>query len=276
MLTFVALGDSTTAGVGDPMPDGTWRGWAALLAEGLGAPGDVAFHNLARSGALTGDVATEQLPAALARRPQVAALVVGVNDTLRGAFDGADVGRLLDRTVGALTGGGAVVLTACLPDPGRMFRLPGVLARPLGRRIAAVNAAVHRAALRHGALHLHIPELPGAYDAPMWSVDRLHPGERGHRLLAGAAYDTLVAAGMPGRRRPDADPGNPPPGRRARLRWLATRGTRWALARSTDLLPDLARLAVAEWRGAGTRGVRPEAYAEAGPRQPARGRPGVR
>ena len=38
MVTFVALGDSATAGFGDPMPEGGWRGWAALLAEGLAPP----------------------------------------------------------------------------------------------------------------------------------------------------------------------------------------------------------------------------------------------
>ena len=37
MTTFVALGDSFTLGIGDPVcrPGGwDWRGWAALLAEG--------------------------------------------------------------------------------------------------------------------------------------------------------------------------------------------------------------------------------------------------
>ena len=35
MTTFAALGDSITLGIGDPAPGRTWRGWAALLAEGL-------------------------------------------------------------------------------------------------------------------------------------------------------------------------------------------------------------------------------------------------
>lgn len=40
-LRFVALGDSLTEGVGDPVGE-AWRGWAALLAGGLagGAPGE--------------------------------------------------------------------------------------------------------------------------------------------------------------------------------------------------------------------------------------------
>ena len=37
MTTFAALGDSITLGVGDPAPDGGWRGWAAFLAQSLPA-----------------------------------------------------------------------------------------------------------------------------------------------------------------------------------------------------------------------------------------------
>jgi lysophospholipase L1-like esterase len=247
VVSFVALGDSTTAGYGDPMPDGRWRGWAALLAEGLAPPGQVAFRNLACSGALATDVAAAQLPAALEHKPDVAALLVGVNDTLRRAFDIAAVGSALHHTASTLHRAGCVVLTACLPDPGLMFRLPLVLSRPLGRRIGAINAVVHAVAGQLRGPHLHIPELPGAYDRRMWSVDRLHPGERGHRLLAGAAYDALAATGIAVYRRPEPEPSNPAPTATAKAVWMATRGTRWLLDRSTDLVPYLARMALAEW-----------------------------
>jgi lysophospholipase L1-like esterase len=247
MVRFVALGDSTTAGYGDPMPGGGWRGWAALLADGLAPPGQVEFHNLACSGALAADVAYTQLPTALDHRPDVAAVIVGVNDTLRRGFDVAAIGAALDHTAGALHRAGALVLTACLPEPGRMFHLPASLARPLARRIAAVNAVTHAVVDRVPGLHLHIPQLPDVYDPRMWSVDRLHPGERGHRLLAGAYSDLLAAHGVPVHRRPDAEPANPPPTTRAQIRWLATEGTRWLYRRSTDLVPQLAGLAVAEW-----------------------------
>lgn len=33
-------------------------------------------------------------------------------------------------------------------------------------------------------LALSIPDLPEAYDPLLWSINRLHPGEPGHRLLA--------------------------------------------------------------------------------------------
>jgi lysophospholipase L1-like esterase len=243
---FVALGDSTTAGFGDPHPDGGgWRGWAALLAEGLG-PG-VSFHNLAVSGACAVDVARDQVPAALALRPDLAAVLVGVNDTLRGDFDVAGIGAALDQTVGSLRAGGAVVLTGCLPDPGRMFRLPRALARPLGRRVVALNALAHRVAARHGSVHLHIPEQAGVYDPRMWSIDRLHPGERGHRLLARSYFDLLAAGGFPVGRKPAAEPTSPPPSQWAQARWLVTKGSQWLAARSTDLVPFLVGMAAAEW-----------------------------
>jgi hypothetical protein len=132
-----------------------------LLAECLGP--HVAFTNFARSGARTVDVACEQLNAAMMFQPTVAVVMVGISDRLRKSFDASGVTANLDRVVRELTGIGASVLTACLPDPARMFRLPPpFLGRPLART-AAVNAAVHMVADRFASVHLHTSELSGAY-----------------------------------------------------------------------------------------------------------------
>ena len=256
-MKFVALGDSITVGYGDPMPDGSWRGWAALLSAALGPPDNVEFHNLADCGALTHDVVDRQLPAALWLRPDLAAVIVGVNDTLRRSFDVARIGRALAEAVGALRANGAVVLTARLPDPGRMFGLPRALAKPLARRIRAVNAVADEVAARYGTVHFDAAGHPSTYDRRMWSVDRLHPSERGHRLLAANFADLLAVEGWDIYRRPSLEASNPQPSRRAKAWWLATRGTSWLVDRSTDLVPYLARMAAAEiWyglRGAGQR-----------------------
>src|SRR5262245_8894195 len=111
-MRFAALGDSITVGFGDPMPDGPWRGWAALPAESIGAD----LHNLARSGAQTRDVFEKQLPRALDLRPDVVAVIVGINDTLRNTFNPVTIRRSLDEAVAALRARGALVLTARLPD----------------------------------------------------------------------------------------------------------------------------------------------------------------
>lgn len=256
-LRFVALGDSLTAGVGDPV-EGGWRGWAALLAGGAGSPGaPVEFRNLAVSGALSRDVAELQLPAALALEPDIASVVVGVNDTLRRTFDIAELARRLDAVCAALVARGTVLLTACLPDPGAMLGLPAPLARPLARRQRAVNAVVHALSGRYDTVHLHAADAAWVADRAMWSADRLHPGERGHRMLARRFHQGLAARGLAAGSAPDTEPDRPPPTRTAALLWLATAGTGWVARRCTDLLPQLLRLAgdeVHHWaRGTGER-----------------------
>jgi lysophospholipase L1-like esterase len=248
MTSFVALGDSITLGMGDPLPGGAWRGWAALLASAMAVE---EFHNLAVSGALSVDVERQQLPRALELRPDVASVIVGVNDTLRRTFDVARVGAAAAHTVAALAAADAVVLTMRLPDPGRMFGLPAALARPLSRRTRAVNRVVDAVALRFGTLHFDAANHPATYDRRMWSVDRLHPSERGHRLVA-RGYAALL--GLPSPRWPGEEPTSPVPTRRAQVGWLATKGTRWMVDRSTDLVPYLAGMAIAEW-WYGLRGV---------------------
>jgi lysophospholipase L1-like esterase len=246
-IRFVALGDSITVGLGDPMPDRTWRGWAALLAQSL--PGEVDFHNLAELGAQTHTAIGRQLPVALRLRPTIAAAVIGVNDTLRGSFDLARTGRAMHEVVHALHRTGAVVLTCALPDPGRMFGLPAPLARQLARRIRAVNAVTAALAAQYGTVHFDAANHPSTYERRMWSVDRLHPSERGHRLLARSFAAGLRERGVPVAEL-DPEPTNAAPTRLASLRWLATKGSKWMLDRSTDLVPHLAAMSIVEfWHG---------------------------
>ncbi|WP_354638774.1 SGNH/GDSL hydrolase family protein [Kitasatospora camelliae] len=245
-LRFAALGDSLTEGIGDPVPGG-WRGWAALLAPAL-SEGPVDFHNLAASGTLAEDPTERQLPYAVAVRPHLAAVLGGGNDTLRTGFAVERTAERLDAVLRALSGQGAVLLTACLPDPGRLLGLPAPLAVPLARRMRSVNTAVHTLTTRYRAVHLHLAELPWQDDRKLLGADRLHPSALGHHLIARGFHARLAAAGHPVGPAPAAVPGTPPPGLAADLRWLATQGTRWVAARSTDLLPGLLALAATECR----------------------------
>ncbi|GAA2108075.1 SGNH/GDSL hydrolase family protein [Kitasatospora saccharophila] len=244
-VRFAALGDSLTEGVGDPVPGG-WRGWAALLAPAL-SPDPVEFRNLANSGALSRDLLVSQLPTALALRPQFAAVLVGGNDTLRASFALETTARQFASVLSSLTSAGAVPLTACLPDPGRLLGLPAPLARPLARRMRGVNAVVHALSAHYGAVHLHLAELPWTERRELLSADRLHPSTAGHQLIAREFHALLAGGGHPVGAAP-ARLAVRSPGRGADLWWLATQGTRWVAARSTDLLPGLIALAVLEAR----------------------------
>src|ERR1017187_9320480 len=97
-----------------------WRGWAALLSESLREP---ELHNLAVPGARSADVERDQLPRALELRPDVASVVMGINDTLRARFDPVRIEQAAAHTVGSLRAAGAVVLTMRLLEPGQMLGL---------------------------------------------------------------------------------------------------------------------------------------------------------
>lgn len=255
MTTFVALGDSITLGIGDPVrldpPPGrrkgkrAWRGWTVLLAETLPDP---ALHIVAGNGSLMADLEREQLPAALQFRPQVASVVIGMNDTLRPNFDPDRLGESAAHVVGALRAAGADVLTMRLPDPGQMLRLPEVLARPLAKRARLFNGVLDDIAERFGTLHFDAAGDACAYDPQMWAVDRLHPSERGHRHIARRFHALLAAAGHPVGPPPGAEPMNEPPSKAEQFAWMATKGTVWVMRRSTDLVPNLISMAFDEWR----------------------------
>ncbi|MFE9423536.1 SGNH/GDSL hydrolase family protein [Kitasatospora sp. NPDC006697] len=245
-IRFAALGDSVTEGVGAPVDSG-WCGWPALLAPALSTDPELVEHrNLAISGALSSDLINRQLPAALALRPHLVAVVAGGNDTLRANFDIARTAAALDTALRELSAAGSVLLTACLPDPGRLLRLPGPLARPLARRMNAVNTVVHELSRRHEAIHLHLADLPWLDHRPLLSADRLHPSPAGHLLIAREFHSCLAAAGHPVGPPPGAVLVPPAPGRAADLWWMATRGTAWIARRSVDLIPGLLALATAE------------------------------
>jgi lysophospholipase L1-like esterase len=232
--TLAVLGDSIGVGVGDPVVGGGWRGFPPLLADALGAR----LVNVARNGARLGCLRTEQLPLAVAARPDAAVVFAGMNDTLRSDFDAGRLHNDLDTVVSTLTGMGALVITMRFHDHGQIFRLPGPLRRALAERIAALNVGVDAVAARHGIGLVDLAELAGAYQPAMWSVDRLHPSERGHRMLAAALADTFAAAGV-------AVPtpvslecaGSRPISQFDRAFWMVYKGIPWLWRRGQDLVP---------------------------------------
>ena len=101
---------------------------------------------------------------------------------------------------------------------------------------------------RFGTLHFDAATDAAAYDPAMWAVDRLHPSERGHRLIARRFHALLAQAGHQVGPPPGAEPLNQPPTKAEQLAWMATKGTAWVLRRSTDLVPSLLAMAFTEWR----------------------------
>ncbi|GAB2452287.1 SGNH/GDSL hydrolase family protein [Nocardioides hungaricus] len=251
-LRLAALGDSTTVGIGDPVPDG-WRGWARLLADALGTAYDVSFCNLAVSGATAASVREAQLGDALAHRPDLASLIVGVNDTMRSTWDPDRLRRDLMESADALHGAGATLVTARFHDHGAVFGLPGVLRRPLAARIEAVNRVYDEVVATYGGIRLDLATRPEVLTRRFWAVDRLHPSELGHRALAHAYAELLTETGL-SFELPGLEPeGGYEPSWRRDLAWMVAEGAPWVGRRARDLGPWAVRMALTEVSAARSR-----------------------
>ncbi|GAA3211003.1 SGNH/GDSL hydrolase family protein [Actinocorallia longicatena] len=174
--SYVALGDSFSEGVGDPLADGSLRGWADLVAGGLG----IRYANLAVRGRRLDEIVGSQVGAAIELGPDLVSLTAGGNDALRPGFDAADLMNRFEAAVELLTTSGATVLLFRFPD--LSARLP--LRRILRPRIAAMNEAISALARRHGALVVDLAADPALDSPALWSADRIHLNAAGHRRVA--------------------------------------------------------------------------------------------
>lgn len=229
--SYVALGDSFTEGLWDRTDDGSddppVRGWADRLAQVLSArrtaAGDapLRYANLAVRGRLLSPIVVEQVPTALALRPDLVSLVGGGNDLLRLDADPDRLARHLEAAVVRLRDTGADVLLSTGMDTAQT-----PLVRRTRPRVAVFNAHVWSIARRHGAHVLDLWGMTALRDWSKWADDRIHLTADGHRLVADAA---LVALGLEPER-PDWSAPAPPaarPGLRADARWLRDHVVPW-------------------------------------------------
>lgn len=223
--SFVVLGDSFSEGVGDPLPgDVGWRGWADRAAERMArySPG-LRYANLAIRGKVLRQVIDDQLPVAVAMRPDLATLAAGGNDLLRPGTDPDDLAQPLSDAVERLAAASGQVLLFTGFDPG-LFPV----IRMIRGKAAAFNAHLRVIAARHDCLLADLWTMRVLADPRMWSPDRLHLGPEGHRRVALRACEVL---GVP----VDADWREPLPvvrepvsGYRGAPAWV---GARWQDAR---------------------------------------------
>lgn len=192
--TYVAIGDSLTAGRGDEGRDGRPVGWAQRLADILSVRTTVrcGLTNLAVDGATVHDVLSEQLPGVAARKPDLVSVTVGVNDIRQRGFDElsfkADLGQLFE----SLAATQATLLTCTLPDLTVIMSLSQELRDIARERIRLASDIIREQAESYGAVCLDAWSLPGVTDPDLYGPDRLHPNHRGHQFIAAACADKLA------------------------------------------------------------------------------------
>ena len=196
---FVAVGDSLTEGVGDPMRGGGLRGWADRLAQALRlADPELTYVNLARRGLRTDQVRRTQLQAALAVEPDLVSALMGTNDLLDPAFDPTRFEQDLEAVVRPLTESGALVMTATFVDLTVFSPLPARLKSRVRERSEEASEVVRTISKRYDTMCVDAAAFPDKLEREVISVDRLHPSPHGHILLAQLFAKLLeVRSGVP-------------------------------------------------------------------------------
>lgn len=184
--SFAAVGDSFTEGMSDQLPDGGYRGWADLLAGRLAtlSPG-FRYANLAVRGKLIGQIVAEQVEPAARMGADLVTVVGGLNDVLRPKCDVDVVYARLEEAVTRLAP--TCRQLVLMRSPARR----GPVAIRVMPRMLRLFDFVDDLARRHGAVVVDLFGAGVLGDPRLWSDDRLHLNEEGHRRVAEAVWQAL-------------------------------------------------------------------------------------
>lgn len=169
---WVVLGDSTAQGVGASAID---RGYVGLVRTWLAQRDGVAWRvaNLSRSGALAGDVVTQQLPALVSLQPDLVSCAVGGNDLLRRTHDLP--ARMAE-------------IAAALPAGSLLANLPRGLREAEARRHNEVIAGL---ADRHSLRLVDLWATTGPPWRGKYAADWFHPNDLGYQSWSAAFVAAL-------------------------------------------------------------------------------------
>lgn len=193
-ITYVALGDSTGVGVG-----GTGGGYVPLVFGKLqgSLPGSQ-LRNYSVSGATSSDVLARQLEKAIAAKPQLVTISVGVNDIRRSvSLDrfGANYDEMLRRLE---TETDAVVVVSNLPDLSSSRHVPQPIRPQMRAAIEQYNGRLRAVAQTRGSLLFDIYSLTHenlGEESEYFARDGFHPSDAGYEMWAEKLWPT-VAVGL--------------------------------------------------------------------------------
>lgn len=190
-LRYLALGDSTGAGVG--ARDG---GYVARLFKRVVAhrPGS-ALTNLCVSGATTSDVLRGQLDRGVRADPQLVTLGIGINDIGHGVTL-EQFSKHYEETLSRLRSETrAAIVVTNIPDISSAPRIPQAIRTEYHEQIVAFNQKLEEIAARHEVsvfdvytiTHEHLPSHP-----EFFSEDGFHPSDKGYEFWADQMWPIIA------------------------------------------------------------------------------------
>lgn len=182
---YVAIGDSFTEGVGDPVDGFAKLGAMDRLAAALRqANPDLCYTNLAQRGLLVSEIREQQLAPALALKPDLVSVVAGANDILTGRFSAARWEEEFGTLYKTLTGAGETVIAATLPEFPILRTLPGPLQARVKGNFARGNAIIEHLAAQYQIVLVDAWAISQRSEPDDWSGDEVHLNARGYFKFA--------------------------------------------------------------------------------------------
>ena len=190
-IVYVALGDSTGAGVG-----AREGGYVARLFKRIEErrPGSK-LTNLCVSGATTADLLRDQLDRGVAVNPNLVTVGIGINDIGHGlTID--QFARNFEQILSTLKEQThAEIVVTNLPDISTAPRIPGPMRSGYQREIAQFNERLEEIANRYGVTVFDIytitkQELPSHPE--YFSLDGFHPSDQGYELWATTMWPAVA------------------------------------------------------------------------------------
>ena len=190
-IVYVALGDSTGAGVG-----AREGGYVVRLFKRIAERRpESKLSNLCVSGATTADVVRGQLERAVALNPDLVTVGIGVNDIGHGlTLDQFSknyeeiLSTLKEKTH-------AQIIVSNLPDVSSAPRIPNVMRSEYQRQLIQFSRRLEEIANRHGITIFDVytltrDELPSHPE--YFSSDGFHPSDEGYELWATQMWPTVA------------------------------------------------------------------------------------
>lgn len=192
-VNYVALGDSTGAGIG--AKDG---GYVARLFKRIVArrPGSK-LSNVCVSGATTSDVLRNQLQAALRDDVNLITLGIGINDVGHG-FSVEQFSKNYEEILTTLRKNAkATIIVTNIPDISSAPRIPAIIRDEYQRSIIQFNQRLEEIASRHGVIVFDVhsttrEQLPSHPE--FFSADGFHPSDEGYEFWAEKMWPTIARA----------------------------------------------------------------------------------
>jgi lysophospholipase L1-like esterase len=188
----VVVGDSVALGIFEETEGYLPLGWTDRIAAELRAVApDLEYLNLGQMDVRSSRVRADQIPAAVALRPDLALVACGANDAFSPRYRPEAVDEELTAMVVALKDAGAEVMTMSVLVLDDYPGLPEAIRADVPGRLRVWRQHSAALAAKLDTLHVDLTDHPSEHGGDLISADGVHGNGKSHAISAAAAVRRL-------------------------------------------------------------------------------------